>query len=79
MIFHLGARRNEEQAHSSRAARLSHGGGIDPEFQPVRLAERKGAVIGEEVDVEIILADRRQRQPLVAPRQVDLAEIGRAR
>ena len=45
----------------------------------VLFAERKGAVISQEVDIEIILADRRQREALFAPRQIDLAEIDRAR
>src|SRR5439155_17277074 len=70
----LGAWRDEEQRCLPGPSP-----GIDPELQPVRLAERKGAIVSQQIDVEIILADCRQREALVAPRQIDLAEIDRAR
>jgi hypothetical protein len=41
--------------------------GIDPEFEPISLAKRKLAVIGEQVDVEIILPDRREREAALVP------------
>ena len=69
MIVQLGAGRDEEQREAPRA-----GSEIDAELDPVRVGERKGAVIGKQVDVEIILADRRQSETAAAPGQVGFAE-----
>src|SRR5262249_25087347 len=66
-------RRDKKQGHPVRP-----GAGVDPEFEPVGFAEWKGAVISQEIDVEIVLADRRDLQSLVAPRQIDFAKIHRA-
>ena len=33
--------------------------GIDAELDPIGVDQREGTVIGQEVDVEIILSDRR--------------------
>src|SRR5258708_4323727 len=72
-VLRVGGRGEEEGGGRGGAP-----AGIDAELEPVGLAERKGPVIGQQVDVEVILADRRQREAPVAPRQIDFAEIDRA-
>ena len=74
MVVQFGARRNEEQREAARA-----GAEIHSEFQAIGVAEREAPGVGEQLDVEIILPDRPKRQAAFAPRQVDFAEIDRAR
>ena len=73
MVARLGPRRNEEQGEAPRS-----GAGIDAELDPIGVDERKGAVIGQQVDVEVILTDRRQCEAPLAPREIGFAELDRA-
>ena len=69
VIFHLGLRRNEVISEMARPR-----AGIDAELDPERLAQREAAVISEEPDVVIILADGAERQACIAPAQIGFAE-----
>ena len=62
MVVQLGARRNEEQREAPRP-----GAGVNPQLDPVGVDQRKAALIGEKVDVEVILSDCCQGEALLAP------------
>src|SRR5260370_40932808 len=70
----LGARRDEIEGEAAWAA-----AGIDVELEPIGLAEREGAVIGEQIEIVIILPDGGECEPLLAPRQIGFAERHLAR
>ena len=65
MVAQFSARRNEEQGEAPRP-----GAGINAEFDPIGVGERECPIIGQQVDAEIILSDRRQREAPLAPREI---------
>src|SRR5260370_28512694 len=70
----LGARRDEIEGEAAWAA-----AGIDVELELIGLAEREGAIIGQQVEIVIVLADGGECEPLLAPRQIGFAERHLAR
>ena len=72
MVVQLGLRRDEEQREAPRP-----GADVDAELDPVGVDQRKTTLIGEKVDVEVILSDRRQGEALLAPREVGFTELDR--
>jgi len=71
----FGPRRDEKQREALRPVGLFRGAEIDAELDPVGIDERKGPLIGQEVDVEIILTDRRQRKTVLTPGQIGFAKF----
>ena len=63
VVVDLGARRDEEQGETTRTIAK-----INPQFNPVGVDEREGSIIGQQIDVEVILPDRRELQAAFAPR-----------
>ena len=62
VVVQLGPRRDEKQREAPRPRTK-----VDAQLDPIGVDQRKAALIGEKVDVEVILSDCCQGEALLAP------------